>query len=145
MRLLLCIAVVLAAIGGVAAAAARHQPPAHTGPLELLAKTGKTVTMKGSVAGLYPGAAKPMVVTVKNANKFTIKVAAVKAKVAAKTTLAGCAGPANVKVKSSTKALKIAKGKSAKATLTVSMLPTAANACQGAKFTLTLSAKAVKG
>ena len=138
MRLLLCIAVVLAAIGGVAAAAARHQPPAHTGPLELLAKTGKTVTMKGSVAGLYPGAAKPMVVTVKNANKFTIKVAA-------KTTLAGCAGPANVKVRSSTKALKIAKGKSAKATLTVSMLPTAANACQGAKFTLTLSAKAVKG
>jgi hypothetical protein len=64
--------------------------------------------------------------------------------VAAATTVPGCGGPANLKV-SASRGLTIAKGKSARATLTVAMVPDPANACQGAKFTVNVSAKAVKG
>src|SRR5579862_3281979 len=93
MRLFLCIAVVLATAAGVAAAAARHQPPPHTDPLELLAKAGKTVTATGvPISGLYPGASKPLVFTVKNANAYTVKVTPIKAAVALKTSAASCPG-----------------------------------------------------
>ena len=145
MRILLCIAVVLATAAGAAAAVARHHQPSRAGQLELLAKAGKTVTITGpAITGLYPGASQAFTVTVKNLNAFTIKVAAVKGSVAAKTTAAGCAGPANVNVKPS-KPLTIAKRKSGRATLVVSMVASPANACQGARFTVNLSARAVKG
>ena len=147
MRFLLTTAVVLATAAGVAAASAAHQPPAKTGPLELLAQAGKTVTVKGlPVSGLYPGATKPLVVTVKNLNGFTIKVPTVKIKVAAKTTVAGCTGATtNLVVTYAKKALKIAKKKSGKLTLTVTMPKTVANVCQGAKFSIAVTVKAVKG
>ena len=146
MRLVLCIAAVLAAVAGVATAAARHGQPAPTGQLELLAKVGKkTVTVTGAaVTGLYPGASKALVVTVKNLNAFTIKVPAVKASVVARTSAAGCPGSA-LTVAPPKKALTIKRAKSAKATLTVTMQPSAPDGCQGAKFTLKLSARAVKG
>jgi hypothetical protein len=145
MRIVLCIAVVLAAAAGVATAAARHGRPASAGPLELLAKAGKTVTVTGAaIGGLYPGASKPLVVTVKNLNAFTIKVAGVKAAVVAKTSTAGCPG-SFLTATAAKKALTIAKKRSARATLTVTMKATAPDSCQGAKFTLKLSARAVKG
>jgi hypothetical protein len=149
MRILLCIAIVLATAAGATAAVVRHHGgPARTGPLELVAKAGKTVTITGpALTGLYPGmAGKPLVVTVRNANRFTIKVAAVTATVAAKTSVAGCIGPANLTVvPGPVTPSRILKGKSARATLLVSMPKTASNACQGARFALTFSAKAVKG
>lgn len=145
MRLLLCIAVLLATAAAAAAAVAHHQHPARAGQLELPAKAGKTVTVTAVPAsGLYPGASRPLVVTVKNLNAFTIKVAAVKATVVAKTSSAGCAG-SYLAVVAPKKALTIKKSKSTKATLAVTMKTTAPDACQGAKFTLKLSAKAVKG
>jgi len=145
MRVLLCIAALLATAAGAAAAVARHHQPARTGQLELLAKVGKTVTVTAVPAsGLYPGASKPLVVTVKNLNAFTVKVAAVKGTVAAKTSSAGCAG-SFLTVVAPKKALTIKQKKSAKATLAVTMKTTAPDACQGARFTLKLSAKAVKG
>ena len=147
MRFLLATAVVLATAGGVAAASAAHHQPAKTGPLELLAAAGKTVTVKGlPVSGLYPGASKPLTVTVKNLNGFTIKVPSVKTKVAAKTTVAGCTGTTtNLVVTHAKKTLTIKKKKSAKLTLFVTMPRTVANVCQGAKFSITVTVKAVKG
>ena len=147
MRFLLTTAVLLATAAGVAAASAAHQPPARTGPLELLAAAGKTVTVKGlPVSGLYPGAAKPLTVTVKNLNGFTIKVPTVKTKVAAVTTVRGCAGTTmNLVVTHARKTLTIAKKKSRKLTLTVTMPRTVANVCQGARFSITVTVKAVKG
>jgi hypothetical protein len=147
MRFLLATAAVLATAAGVAAASAAHQPPAKTGPLELLAAAGKTVTVKGlPVSGLYPGASRPLTVTVKNLNGFTIKVPTVTTKVAAKTTIAGCAGmPPNLVVTHARKPLTIAKKTSAKLTLIVTMPRTVANVCQGAKFSITVAVKAVKG
>jgi hypothetical protein len=147
MRFLLTTAVVLATAAGVAAASAAHQPPAKTGPLELLAAAGKTVTVKGlPVSGLYPGASKPLTVTVKNLNAFTIKVPTVKTKVAAKTTRAGCLGTTlNLVVTHAKKTLTIAKKKTGKLPLTVMMPRSVANACQGAKFSIAVTVKAVKG
>lgn len=144
MRILLCIALLLATAAGAAAAVARHHQPARTGQLELLAKAGKTVTVTAVPAsGLYPGASKPLVVTVRNLNAFTVKVAAVTGTVAAKTSAAGCAG-SFLTVVAPKKALTIKSTKSAKATLAVTLKSSAPDACQGAKFTLKLSAKAVK-
>ena len=147
MRFLLTTAVLLATAAGVAAASAAHQPPARTGPLELLAAAGKTVTVKGlPVSGLYPGAVKPLTVTVKNLNGFTIKVPTVKTKVAAVTTVRGCAGTTmNLVVTHAKKTFTIAKKKSAKLPLTVTMPRTVANVCQGARFSITVTVKAVKG
>jgi hypothetical protein len=147
MRFLLTTAVLLATAAGVAAASTAHQPPARTGPLELLAAAGKTVTVKGlPVSGLYPGAVKPLTVTVKNLNGFTIKVPTVKTKVAATTTVRGCAGTTmNLVVTHARKTLTIAKKKSAKLPLTVTMPTTVANMCQGARFSITVTVKAVKG
>lgn len=146
MRLILCLTVLLATAAGAAAAVVRHHQAAPSARLELLARVGKTVTITGpALTGLYPGAANTLVVTVRNLNAFTIRVAPVKGTVAAKTTAAGCAGPPNLAVKASAKTLRIAKGKSAAAALTVTMAPDAADACQGARFMVQLSAKAVKG
>jgi hypothetical protein len=147
MRFLLTTAVVLATAAGVAAASAAHQPPAKTGPLELLAAAGKTVTVKGlPVTRLYPGASKSLTVTVKNLNAFTIKVPTVTTKVAAKTTIAGCTGTRlNLVVTHVRQTLKIAKKKSGKLTLKVSMPRTVANVCQGARFSISVTVRAVKG
>ncbi len=147
MRFLLTTAVLLATAAGVAAVSAAHRPPAKTGPLELLAAAGKTVTVKGlPVSGLYPGAVKPLTVTVKNLNGFTIKVPTVKTKVAATTTVRGCAGTTmNLVVTHARRTLTIAKKKSAKLPLTVRMPRTVANVCQGARFSITVTVKAVKG
>jgi hypothetical protein len=147
MRFLLTTAVLLATAAGVAAASASHHSPARTGPLELLAAAGKSVTVKGlPVSGLYPGAVKPLIVTVKNLNGFTIKVPTVKTKVAAVTTVRGCAGTTmNLVVTHVNKTLTIKKKKSAKLPLTVTMPRTVANVCQGARFSITVTVKAVKG
>jgi hypothetical protein len=149
MRFLLTTAVLLATAAGVAAASASasHHSPARTGPLELLAAAGKSVTVKGlPVSGLYPGAVKPLIVTVKNLNGFTIKVPTVKTKVAAVTTVRGCAGTTmNLVVTHVNKTLTIKKKKSAKLPLAVTMPRTVANVCQGARFSITVTVKAVKG
>jgi hypothetical protein len=147
MRFFLSTAVLLAVAAGVAVSAAARPGPSHPGRLELLASVKKTVTVRGvPLTGLYPGATKTLAVTVKNANQFRIKLATVKTTVAAKTSLAGCAGSAmNLTVIPPKGALKIAPMKSATLTLTVKMPLSVVNACQGARFTIAIAVKAVKG
>jgi hypothetical protein len=145
MRLLLCIAVVLATAAGVAAAAARHQPPPHTGPIELLAKAGKTVTATGvPVSGLFPGASSiPLVFTVKNANAYTVKVTPLKAAVALKTSVANCPGTF-VTATLATKTLTIAKQRTKTLKVMLAMSNLVTDPCQGARFTVSVTYKAVK-
>ena len=107
----------LAVAAGVAVSAVARTGPSHPGRLELLASAKKTVTLKGvPVTGLYPGASKTLMVTVKNGNHFKIKLATVKTTVAAKTSLTGCTGAAkNLTVARPTGTLTIAPMKSRQA------------------------------
>jgi hypothetical protein len=145
MRLVLSIALVLATVAGVAAAAARHQQPARTGPLELVAKAGKTVTATGAhITGLAPHASKRMVFTFRNTNPYTVKVTPVKVAVARKTSAAGCPG-SFVTATAPKKAIRIAKTKTASLPVTVTMSPRATDPCQGVRFTISVTYRAVKG
>ncbi len=145
MRLVLSIALVLATVAGVAGAAARHQQPARTGQLELLAGTGKTVTAEGApFTGLYPGASKRMVFTFKNVTPFTVKVTPVKTAVARKTSAPGCPGTF-VTATAPRKALMVAKKRTARLVVMVTMSTRATDPCQGARFTVSVTYRAVKG
>jgi hypothetical protein len=147
MRFFLSTTLLLLVAAGLAVSAAARTGPSHPGRLELLASVKKTVTVKGvPVSGLYPGASKRLTVTVKNGNHFKIKLATVKTAVAAKTSLAGCTGSAtNLTVVRPKPTLKMAPMKSGKLTLIVAMPRSVVNACQGARFTISITVKAVKG
>jgi hypothetical protein len=146
MRFLLSTAVVLAAAAGVAAHTAGH-PASDPGRLELIASLMHSVTVTSvPVAGLYPGAARTLTVQVKSPYGWKIKVPSLKAKVAAATSRAGCAGiPANLVLSRTSRAITIMPKKTGKILVTVTMPRTVANACQGATFRISLTARAVKG
>ena len=147
MRFFLSITLLLAVAAGLAVSAAARSGPSHPGRLELLASVKKTVTVKGvPITGLYPGASKTLTVTVKNGNHFKIKLATITTAVAAKTSLAGCTGSTgNLTVAHPNGTLKMAPMKTGKLPFTVTMPRSVANACQGARFTISITVKAVKG
>jgi hypothetical protein len=145
MRFLLSTAVVLAAATGVAVSAhGRHVAP-REGRFELIASV-RHVTVKGaSVTGLYPGAVKSLKLTVTNGDKFTIKVKPLKVSVAGKTGRAGCAGkPVNLVVAAPKATVRLAWKKAHTYVLRVTMPTTVANACQGAKFRISVKARATR-
>jgi hypothetical protein len=90
-----------------------------------------TFSISGSVTGLYPGRTRPLVLTVKNPQKVTIKVTSITTTVSNPSS--GCAA-ANVKVSAFAGSLVVAAGKSATVTVQVTMAHSALNACQGAVF-----------
>jgi hypothetical protein len=147
MRFFLSTTLLLAVAAGLAVSAAARTGPSHSGRLELLASVKKTVVLKSvPVTGLYPGASRTLAVTVKNGNHFEIKLATVTTTVAAKTSLTGCAGSGtNLTVTRPNGTLTIAPMKSGKLPLTVAMPRSVVNACQGARFTISIAVKAVKG
>lgn len=145
MRLLLSMIVMLTTAAGVAVAAVGHyHHPARHGGLQLVAAKS-TLGLKGiPVTGLYPGASKKLSVQITNAFPYKIKVSGISAKVAPVTGRAGCVGSAaNLVVKPSAKSTIAAK-KRRTVTILVTMPRTVANACQGAKFTISLKGKATK-
>jgi hypothetical protein len=143
MRLLLRIAVVLAA--AVAVSAHDHRAAPQGGRLELIASV-RHMSVKGvAVTGLYPGAVKSLTVTVTNPQTFKIKVAALKTTVAAGTGRAGCTGGGlNLVVTVPKGTVKLAPKKKHKYALKVTMPKTVANACQGAKFKITITVRAAR-
>jgi hypothetical protein len=147
MRFFLSTTLLIAVAAGLAVSAAARTDPSHPGRLELLASVKKTVTVNGvPITGLYPGASQTLTVTVKNGNHFKIKLATVKTAVAAKTSLTGCTGSTtNLVVTPPKSTLKIAPMKTGKLLFTVTMPRSVANACQGARFTISITVKAVKG
>jgi hypothetical protein len=141
---LLPILIVLGIAGAGVAVHEHHSPPAPTG-LQMVAST-KGFRLSGlRVRGLYPGVTRPMTVKIKNPYAFSIKVPKVKARVATATNVPGCSGvPGNLTVKAPKGALVVPKRKTKTLVLQIAMPSTVANACQGAAFKITLSARAKK-
>jgi hypothetical protein len=147
MRFFLSIAVVLATAAGVAAHVAAHGPGPQTGRMELIASVNHAVSVTSSrITGLYPGGRpRPLTLQIKNTYAYAIKVMSVTAKVGAATTQPGCAGtPQNLTVPPRTTPIGIKPMKIKKVVMMVVMPKTVANECQGARFTITFTAHAVR-
>jgi hypothetical protein len=146
MRFLLTIAVVLAAAAGLAAHAPGRAAP-QPARLELIALLKHPVTVTSApVTGLYPGSSKTLTVRVKSNYSWKIKIPKLTAKVSAATSRTGCAGgPANLVLSTSGRAITINPRKTGTIRLTVTMPRTVADACQGATFRISLTARAIKG
>jgi hypothetical protein len=103
--------------------------------------------LKGvAVAGLYPGTTKSMTVRITNPYGYSIRVKPLTAAVAKSTGRTGCAGgPANLQVNhASSRTVVVTAHKTVNAVLRVTMPGTVANACQGARFTISLRSSATK-
>jgi hypothetical protein len=147
MRFFLSTALVLATAAGVAAhvAAPGHGP--RNGRMELIASVKHTVSVTSTpVTGLYPGGQpKPLTLAIKNTYAYQIKIVSVTAKVGAVTNRPGCAGtPQNLSVPAKAGPIRVKPRKTAKVVMTVVMPRTVANACQGATFMITFTARAVR-
>ena len=147
MRFFLSTAVVLAAAAGVAAHVAAPGPGAGHGRMQLIASVKHAVTVTSTpVTGLYPGATRTLTLGIKNTYSFPVKITAVKTKVAAATTRPGCAGTrTNLLISRRGGAFGIKPKKTAPVVMTVVMPTTVADACQGATFRITFTARAVRG
>ena len=146
MRFFLSTAVVLAAAAGVAAHVAAPGPGPGSGRMELIASVTHAVTVTSRpVTGLYPGATKTLALGIKSTYSFPVRITAVKTKVAAATTRPGCAGTrTNLLISHRGGAFLVKPKKTAAVVMTVVMPPTVADACQGATFKITFTARAVR-
>jgi hypothetical protein len=147
MRFLLSTAVVLAAAAGVATHVAGSGASPDRGRMELIASGQHAVTVTAPpVTGLYPGAGRALTLQIKNTYPYPVRITAVKAKVAAATSRPGCAGiTTNLTVTHRGGAFTIKPKKTAPLIMTVVMPKTVADACQGATFKITFTARAVRG
>jgi hypothetical protein len=145
MRFVLPPTVVLAVTAGLAAWTHGHGGSPQGGHVELIASV-QGVTVKGvTVTGLYPSAAKSLTVTVRNGERFTVKVAALQTTIAAATGRAGCTGNAlNLVVTAPKTRVTLGTKRTHTYVLAVRMPKTVANACQGAKFKITVKARATR-
>jgi len=148
MRVLLSTAVVLAAAAGVAShVVAGSGASPDRGRMELIASVQHAVTVTAPpVTGLYPRATRTFTLRIKNTYPYPVRVTAVKAQVAAATNRPGCTGvKTNLTVTHSGGAFGIKPKKTAPVIMTVVMPGTAVDACQGAVFKITYTARAVRG
>ena len=147
MRVLLSTAVVLAAAAGVASHVAGSGASPDRGRMELIASVQHAVTVTAPpVTGLYPRATRTFTLRIKNTYPYPVRVTAVKAQVAAATNRPGCTGVrTNLTVMHGGGAFGIKPKKTAAVIMTVVMPGTAVDACQGAVFKITYTARAVRG
>lgn len=145
MRFLLSTSVVLAAAAGVAISAHGHGAEPRGGRLELIASVRHISVKNIAVTNLYPNALKSLTVTVANPQTFKVKIATLKTTVAAGTGRVGCTGSALNLVVAAPKAMvKLAGKQTHRYVLKVTMPKTVANACQGAKFKITVKVRATR-
>jgi hypothetical protein len=146
MRFFLSTAVVLAAAAGVAAHVAAPGPAPGDGRMELIASIKHTVSVTSTpVTGLYPGATRVLTLQVKNTYAYAVKITAVKTKIAAATTRPGCTGTrANLVISRRAGAFVVKPNRAAPVVMTVVMPTTVVDACQGATFRITFTARAVR-
>jgi hypothetical protein len=96
--------------------------------------------ISGRVAGFYPGASVPLVLTLRNGNSFAISVTSVE--VSVRPAGSGC-GPANIEVGSFHGPVVVAAEDSATAEISMRMVEDPDDACQGATFPLDYRGAAV--
>jgi hypothetical protein len=146
-RLLAPLIALVAASAAVASVTYARQSGQDGHDVELIASVTKSFGIKGvPLTGLYPGATRPLTLTITNTYAFPIQVGVPTAKVAAATTRAGCTGAAaNLGISSAgLKRIPIRAHKHKTVVLQVTMPVTVANACQGATFKLSFRAKATR-
>jgi hypothetical protein len=127
------------------AAGSSHRAPAYAdtlvlsgagtagAPVATSAAAAGSFRISGSVAGLYPGAQLPLVLTVTNPKYFAIVVSSLSVAVAAATP--GC-GAANLTATSFSGNLQVPALGTAAVSLQVTLAHSAPNACQGVVFPL---------
>jgi hypothetical protein len=98
-------------------------------------------SISGSVTGLYPGAARPLVLTVTNPFPFAITVTSIKSKISNASTL--CAAT-YLTVSSFSGRVGLPAHQTAHVSVVASMLHSAPDACQGANFPLHYAGLATK-
>jgi len=146
MRLLAPILALVAASAAAAAVTHVHRP-APRGDAELVASVTKRFSITGvPVTGLYPGATRSLTVKVKNVYGFPIKVGPLNARVKSSNRQGCAAAAANLSVVAAgARSVPIRAHKTKTVVLRVTMPHTVANACQGAKFSLSFTARATRG
>ena len=136
---------VLVVLASLAQAAEYIQPRLHGGGgssgASSIPTRGPSFRIKGSANGLYPGVTKKLRVTVTNPHGYALVVTRVKAKVSA--VGPGC-GAANVKIKVWNGRARVGAHAHRRIKLKVRMKPKTPDACQGGRFELTFSGKAVR-
>jgi|SRR5436190_16217672 hypothetical protein len=147
MRFLLSAAVVLAAAAGVASHVAASGGSPDRGRMELIASVKHAVSVTATpLTGLYPGASKSLSLQIKNTYPYPVKITAIKTRIAAGTSRPGCAGTrTNLLVSRKGGAIAVKPKKSTPVIMTVVMPTTVVDACQGATFKITFTARAVRG
>ena len=138
--------VMVVTVAAAVAIAAGNRGQAQPVQMQMIASIHGFKLSGVPVTGLYPRSVKPLRIKVTNPYPFSIKVPALTAKVKAKTNRVGCTGArANIVVTAKgMRKLVIPKKTSRYATIKVTMPSTVANACQGAKFSITFSGRATK-
>jgi predicted metal-dependent phosphotriesterase family hydrolase len=147
MRMLAFLIALVTASAAVASVTHARHTDRSGRDIELIASVKRGFGVNGvPVTGLYPGARRPLRVTITNTYAFPIKVAAPTAKIAATTNRAGCTGTAaNLGITSAgLRRLSLRAHKQKTVILQVAMPSTVANACQGATFTISFRAKATR-
>jgi hypothetical protein len=147
MRFLLSTAVVLAAAAGVASHVAASGAAPDRARMELIASVKHAVSVTSTpVTGLYPGATRSLTLRIKNTYPYPVKITAVKTKIAGGTNRPGCTGTrSNLLVSHRGGAFAIKPKMTMAVIMTVVMPATVNNACQGATFKITFTARAVRG
>lgn len=104
----------------------------------------KTFRIDGSASGLFPGAVRPVPLVLTNPNSFPINVTELSVTVASSS--AGCEAAAHLDGSSWHGSAVVAKKGSLTlaSALTITMKPSAPQACEGLGFTLTFAGKADK-
>jgi hypothetical protein len=149
------LAVMALLIAGIAAAAWHHAPASYADTLALsgngtagaptqpatISTAAGSFRISGNVAGLYPGAQLPLVLTVTNPEHFAIVVTTLSVSIGA--AAPGCAA-VNLTATSFSGQLQVPAGGTATLSVHVAMAHSAPDACQGAVFPLRYSGLAGK-
>jgi hypothetical protein len=101
----------------------------------------KKFVVTGTVAGLYPGAQRPLILTVSNPNNFDIKITSLTVNVG--NAAPGC-NAANLQVSEFSGSVIVPKDGTTTTTLQATMARGAGDSCQGATFPLSYGGTAVK-
>jgi hypothetical protein len=117
-----------------------------SGPVEAQTSPVATATfsLKGTAAGLFPGASRPLRVSVVNPYRFAIKVTSLGVRVTPDLARRACPPGSYIRVSKLARSLRVPRRSSRRTSLRIRMLYGAPKACRGATFPLRLSATARK-
>ena len=105
------------------------------------ARTPLAVAASASATGLFPGATRPLAVTLKNRSSRTLTVLGVRVRVKGDPRRPNCAPTDHVRPSELSRRVRIAAGRQRTFALQITMSEAAPNTCQGAAFPLTIAVR----